>query len=123
MRGIIVTGILLASAISAHGAEKPLESYYARLSAEDHFNSAGKRLTSAAAIIRQDRANYHVYGKRDQEDEPDYTFSSKENRARFERMAAKGKFYDGTEKAILNGTPLIYVEIYEDYVIVSVREN
>ena len=123
MRRIVATAILLASAISAYGAEKPLESYYARLSAEDHFNSAGKRLTSAAAIIRQDRANFHVYGKRDQEDEADYTFSSKENRARFERMAAKGRFYDGTEKAILNGTPLIHVEIYEDYVIVSVREN
>ena len=35
-----------------------VESYTARLSERDHYNSNGQRLLSAAAIIRQDRANF-----------------------------------------------------------------
>ncbi|GAA5542610.1 hypothetical protein [Brucella sp. NBRC 113783] len=123
MRAILALGALLVSSIYVGAAEKPIESYYARLSAEDHFNSAGERLTTAAAIIRQDRANFHVYGKRDREDDSDYTFSDKANRARLERMIANGHYLGGAESAVLNGTPLIYVEIYENYVAVSVRDD
>lgn len=43
-------------------ARELIESYIALLSDADHFNSSGQRLTSAAAIIRQDRANYHLFG-------------------------------------------------------------
>lgn len=123
MRAVLGLGALLLSSFSVSAAEKPIESYYARLSAEDHFNSSGERLTTAAAIIRQDRANFHVYGKRDQEDGSDYTFSDKANRARLERMIANGHYLGGAERAVLNGTPLIYVEIYEDSVTVSVRDD
>jgi hypothetical protein len=38
-------------------AQQLIGSYVALLSETDHFNSNGQRLTSAAAIIRQDRAN------------------------------------------------------------------
>jgi hypothetical protein len=62
------------------------ETYYARLSGADHFNSRGQRLKSAAAIIRQDRANYHRFNVRDDEDTGDSYFSSKSNRAALERM-------------------------------------
>jgi hypothetical protein len=54
-----------------------VESYTARLSARDHFNSSGQRLREPGAIIRQDRANFYVYGLRDSEDQPDSYFSSK----------------------------------------------
>ncbi|KAB2692534.1 hypothetical protein [Brucella intermedia] len=121
MRGILAAGIVLGIAATANAADKPLDSYYARLSADDHFNSNGERLSSAAAIIRQDRANVYVYGKRDSEDDLDEYFNSKANRARLERMVANGRFYGGAERSILNGSPLIYVEIYDDYVTVDVR--
>lgn len=121
MRGIITAGIILGTAATANAADKPLDSYYARLSADDHFNSSGERLSSAAAIIRQDRANVYVYGKRDSEDDLDDYFNSKANRARLESMVANGRFYGGAERSILNGSPLIYVEIYDDYVTVDVR--
>lgn len=121
MRGIIAAGIILGIAATANAADKPLDSYYARLSADDHFNSNGERLSSAAAIIRQDRANVYVYGKRDSEDDLDEYFNSKANRARLESMVANGRFYGGAERSILNGSPLIYVEIYDDYVTVDVR--
>ena len=90
-----------------------IESYSARLSARDHFNSNGERLHSAAAIIRQDRANYYVYGLRDPEDEPDSFFSKKEDRALLEQMLERGRATPQVISAIVNGTPLIRVDIYE----------
>ena len=99
----------------------PLEVYEARLSAQDHFNSNGQRLTTAAAIIRQDRANYHKYGLRDPEDEGDSYFASAENRARLEALIARGSVTPRAARAILNGTPLIIVTVFDDYVDIDVR--
>ena len=87
------------------------ESYMARLGPADHFNSNGVRLTSAAAIIRQDRANYHQFAKRDAEDEGDRFFSSLENRAILERMLENGQSMPGVLAEIVNGTPLVEVQI------------
>jgi DnaJ-domain-containing protein 1 len=54
--------------------------YHACLSARDHYNSSDEKLTSVAAIIRQDRANYHKYKARDENDESDEFFGSAANR-------------------------------------------
>jgi hypothetical protein len=101
------------------------ESYIARLGPTDHFNSNGVRLTSAAAIIRQDRANYHQFGKRDPEDEGDRFFASMENRAILERMLEKGQSAPGVLADIVNGTPLVEVQVCRsnrgDYITVFVR--
>lgn len=116
-----MTTSLLLSASGLSAAEKPIESYYARISERDHFNSNGERLSNAAAIIRQDRANVHAYGKQDDDDDIDHFFDDKANRARLEKLLANGYASPGAEKAIINGTPLIYVEIYPDSVRVEVR--
>ncbi len=89
-----------------------IESYTARLSPRDHYNSSGERLRSAAAIIRQDRANYYVYGLRDSEDEPDSYFSIKRNRARLEELLDNGRTTPDAIYRVVNGTPLIRVDIY-----------
>jgi hypothetical protein len=87
-------------------------SYVARLSEIDHFNSSGQRLTSAAAIIRQDRANVHRYGKRDLDDESDTFFAEEGNRAVLEQMLDRGRADPGVLSRIVNGTPRIRVDIY-----------
>jgi len=87
-------------------ALEPLDSYTARLSTEDHFNSRGLRLSSVAAIVRQDRANYHKFGKRDTEDTYDSFFASKNNRAKLEKMIARGHISKTASKSILDSTPL-----------------
>jgi hypothetical protein len=87
-------------------------SYVARLSEIDHFNSIGQRLTSAAAIIRQDRANVHRYGKRDLDDESDTFFAEEGNRAVLEQMLDRGRADPGVLSRIVNGTPRIRVDIY-----------
>ncbi len=120
----ILSFLLVSMATSSVLACDVRESYIARLGAADHFNSSGVRLRSAAAIIRQDRANFHQFGKRDPEDDDDRFFASTENRALLERMLATGDSSPSVLADIINGTPLILVRVCRsargDYVIVSV---
>ena len=93
-------------------AQELIESYVAFLSEADHFNSNGQRLTSAAAIIRQDRANFHRFGIRDPQDEDDSFFADAGNRETLERMLENGHAAPGVISRIVNGTVLIRVDIY-----------
>ena len=118
-------GLTVVSFISPAMADTLIESYSARLSQADHFNSNGQRLTSPAAIIRQDRANFHRFGIRDAEDDGDSFFSNQGNRALMERLIERGRITSTARNRIVNGTPLITVEIYSspggDYVNVTVQ--
>ncbi len=106
-------------------ADELVDSYIARLGASDHFNSYGERLTSAAAIIRQDRANYHVFGRYDPEDQRDSFFASKRNRAILESMLQNGRISRAALNEIVHGEPLVKISIWNsgygrDYVEVHV---
>lgn len=118
----LVTGIAVSLG-SPPALAQVVDSYTARLSAQDHFNSSGDRLTTPAAIIRQDRANLYVYGSNDSEDELDSFFRSKANRARLESMLNRGTSTAAARRAILNGTPLIHVEIYPNFINVFVEQR
>jgi hypothetical protein len=116
LRNLVIVFTLAAAALAAapaHG-QQLVETYVARLSERDHFNSNGQRLTSAAAIIRQDRANYFRFGRGDAEDQPDRFFADVNNRATLERMLARGRASPGALAAIVNGTPVVRVDIYRD---------
>jgi hypothetical protein len=93
-------------------AQEMVESYVAFLSEADHFNSNGERLRSAAAIIRQDRANFHRFGHRDPDDQDDMFFAKAENRDALERMLERGQASPGVLSRIVNGTVLIRVDIF-----------
>jgi hypothetical protein len=119
---LIVSALLApAGAVAAQTAMDPLESYCATLGEEDHFASDGYRLKDAAAIIRQDRANFHVLGQRDPSDEDDSTFASKANRARLEGMLKRGSIDRADARRIIDGTPDVCIDIYEDYIAVVVN--
>jgi hypothetical protein len=112
---MLVIAVALAAAIAAPArAQELVESYTAFLSEGDHFNSNGQRLTSAAAIIRQDRANFHRFGRGDPGDEGDRFFADINNRAAMERMLERGRSSPAAISAIVNRTPLIRVDIYRD---------
>jgi hypothetical protein len=98
-----------------------LDVYYARLSYRDHYNSRGMKLNSVAAIIRQDRANYHKFYIRDEEDTTDGFFATKYNRARLERMLRRGYISRDARNAILYGNPLILVRVFSNYINVELQ--
>jgi len=119
---ILAIGLFLATSASSAFAE-PVEWYVARLSTSDHFNSSGERLNTVAAVIRQDRANLYVYGGGDPEDEEDSFFSDRGNRARLEAMLNRGTVTRAARQAILNGTPMIRVDVYPDLIDVDVYRD
>ena len=61
--------------------DRLLAQYVANLGPEDYVNSGGKRLTSFAALLAQDRANFHRFGIRHENDGDDPVFSSRAMRA------------------------------------------
>ncbi len=124
---LVLVAVMLGTGPVRHADAQILgqlvESYSARLSPRDHYNSNGERLRSAAAIIRQDRANFYVYGLRDDEDEPDPYFSSKGNRARLEEMLENGRTTPEAIDRVVNGTPLIRVDIYATGISVTILSD
>jgi hypothetical protein len=89
-----------------------IETYRAYIGRDDLRNSNGTRLTQPWQIIRQDRANFYVYGLRDRGDQDDIYFSSKDNRAALEAMLANGSMSREAANMILNGDVWIEVKIY-----------
>lgn len=75
------------------------------------------------AIIRQDRANYHEFNKRDEEDTGDCYFQSKQNRALLEKRLSKGTASKASLSQIIFGNPLIHVDVYDDYMNVKIIES
>ena len=89
------------------------EVYYAKISHNDKYNSYGDPLRSVAAILRQDRANYHRFGIRDREDTGDRTFRYKGNRARMASMLRSGYISPATRNAIVYRNPVVRVTVYD----------
>ena len=114
----------LASAVDE---DDVITGYSARLSRKDHSASDGYKLESPAAVIRQDRANYHKFNKRDAEDDTDDYFDSAEHREGLERALERGHTTRAAYQSIMNGTPLIAVTVYRSkggiYVDVKIVEE
>jgi hypothetical protein len=101
-------------------ADQLMDTYIARLSLADHFNSSGKLITTVPGIIRQDRANYHKFGVRDREDQNDSVFGIERNRDLMESKLASGHCSASAKHSIIYGTPLIVVKIYRHHVDITV---
>ena len=117
---VTLAAALAAVAAPAAAQHGPLGHYTARLGPADHFNSSGERLRTVAAILRQDRANFHRFGRADDEDETDDFFDDANNRAAFERMIARGRISRAAANAIINREPLVHVDVYQGYVVVTI---
>ena len=125
MRNCVLALAALAASllvVAPASAQALLDGYVARLGPQDHFNSNGVRLDNAPAVIRQDRANFHRFGRADPEDEADGFFHLPENRAKMEAMLRAGSITPSASRRIVNGTPLIEVLIFPDAVAVRVLD-
>lgn len=102
-------------------ADQFLGSYEARISQNDHQASDGYALDTAAQMVRQDRANWHKFGSGDAEDQDDPWFASTAARQRLESMLNKGSaMTSATRRAIVNGEPVVQVDVYRNSVKVSI---
>lgn len=122
----IVAAILAASIFAGSGiarADQLLGTYVARISEKDHQASDGYALDSAAQVVRQDRANVHRHIQTDEEDDIDDWFNTNAKRVRFEQLLNKSGAMNGaTRSAILNGEPLIEVQVYRQSVKVRILD-
>ena len=96
---------------SLREGEVIVASYKAHLSAQDHFSSNGSRLSDAASVIRQDRANFHKFGLRDAQDQSDDFFANSSNREALEQMLKRGNISPGLSETIINGRPFVIVKV------------
>lgn len=86
--------------------------YTAYIGEHDLYNSRGQRLTQPWQIIRQDRANFHHFLRRDGGDTADMFFDAVENRALMEAMLARGNISARAARDIVGGHVWVHVEIY-----------
>ncbi|TJW04550.1 MAG: hypothetical protein E5W82_31005 [Mesorhizobium sp.] len=125
-RAFTVAGLVLASLLGTNAAhaDEMLGSYVARISYRDHHASDGYELDNAADMVRQDRANWHKFHRRDSDDENDVWFRTNDHRAGLQRRLERGgSMSASTRRAIVNGEPLIQVDVYSHSVRVSILED
>ncbi|CDX45928.1 conserved exported hypothetical protein [Mesorhizobium plurifarium] len=125
-KAMAVAALVAATTLGASvaRADDMLGSYVARISDRDHRASDGYPLGSAAQMVRQDRANWHKFHRRDSDDQGDPWFRGDGSRADLQRMLERGgAMSSATRRAIVNGEPLIEVDVYPDGVRVSIIED
>ncbi|QND48334.1 hypothetical protein HB780_22225 [Rhizobium lusitanum] len=108
----MVDPAMAQSTITRDGSARLIETYRAYIGHDDLYNSKGEPLTLPWQIIRQDRANYHAYRRRDRGDQGDSFFSDPANRQRLEAMLANGEIADDAANLIVQGNVRIKVDIY-----------
>jgi hypothetical protein len=123
VRAALVAISVLLPVASASARERPLETYYATLSAWDRIDGMGHRLTSVADILRQDRANYHNRHLRDPSDIGDRYFRKEANRRQIPALLAAGRMDADTTRRILEQRPRVRVDRYADRLEVTIEFN
>lgn len=106
-----VSATAQSSITTAPQSDYLLEEYVGVIGPQDLYNSDGARLTKPWQIIRQDRANYHLFGRRDAADGSDTFFSSRGNRAKLEKMLAVGFISQQAARDIVEGGAFVRVQI------------
>lgn len=124
MRLIRLAAVLAALATPA-AAQQLVGEYVAYIGPQDLVNSKGARLKEPWQILRQDRANFHRFGKGDPQDGWDGFFHDAGNRENMERMLMQGSIDPAARRAILTGGAVVHVQIWGrgnrgDYITVGV---
>lgn len=84
-------------------------SYIARIGTQDHYTKENIRIETAASIIWQDRANVHVFNKKDYEDEQDALFDHYQNRRKLAQALENNPLPAYISDEIIFSNPLIKV--------------
>jgi len=87
--------------------------YRARLSEKDHVDDEGNRIGDAGLVLARDRMNYHYNFARDEEDGYDQGVDSEDTVAMFGHLVGRALSPE-MKRVILEGTPLVEVEVYDN---------
>ncbi|MEM9011914.1 MAG: hypothetical protein AAGE18_11850 [Pseudomonadota bacterium] len=97
-------------------AQQTVAAYFAAFGPQDYVNSRGQQLDSFAAILLQDRANYHRWGRPDWPDQSDPIFADRAARAQipalfraYPQNAAWNQFVTPPSGALQEAEVRIYV--------------
>ncbi len=101
----IVLACLVAGLAGGAQAQQMMAAYFAELGYEDYFNSRGAPLTDAAAVLQQDRANFHRFGIRHQGDDSDAYFGDQGSRAAIPNLFRAGPNGGYVQNALSGGWP------------------
>ncbi|WP_299328835.1 hypothetical protein [Parasphingopyxis sp.] len=93
--------------------DDPIGVYQTVISPQDTVNSSGNRLRSVGAILRQDRANMHRFGRADAGDQYEDMFLSSASRALIPGWVSNGYVDPSAAAAIRNGRAYVTVYVYE----------
>ena len=108
--------LVLAAALALSGAAAQADdligAYVAYIGEADLYNSKGVRLSEPWQVLRQDRANYHKFGRSQPGDEWDPFFGDIDNRAAMERMIMNGTITPEARAGLLRGGATVFVRIY-----------
>ncbi|UWQ16368.1 hypothetical protein [Jannaschia sp. M317] len=114
MKAVLAIALTALSLAAPAQAQQQLGYYFAEIGPQDVVNSRGARLGSVCAILQQDRANVHRFGRRDRSDEIDPFFGDRAARGIISQDCRP--VYPGDkniQRLILNGTsPLVRVQIW-----------
>lgn len=110
LAALVLMAVSLAGPALAQG--NVIASYSAFLSTTDHYNSNGQKLTQPWQVIRQDRANFHRFGLRDDWDDWDPVFENANNRSKLENLLRQTSFSAGDRYLIVNNEIFINVTVY-----------
>lgn len=110
----LLTALVFCAAVSAPAAAQDfLGEYYTSLGTVDLYNSKGQRLTNFCAVVQQDRANFHRFGKAEQGDMGDPFFGNRAARATLGQNCRVMPGHEYIPEWVLSGrTRYIWVRVF-----------
>lgn len=113
MRMLVLTVITVwLAAVGPAAAQDYIGSYSAWIGWQDLYNSRGQRLTEPWQVIRQDRANFHRFNRRDPGDGGDPWFANAAMRGQLEQAIMAAGMAPWVRQMVLNGGVPIRVDLY-----------
>jgi len=85
------------SSVPSRACDDPLM-YNTAITKKDMFNSAGVKLKTVGSVVRQDRANYHRFRRRDRSDGHEDLFADPRQRVELEK--AINRSFRGTRNSL-----------------------
>lgn len=93
-------------------ADTLLGGYWAYIGRADLFNSNGQRLSTAAQVLQQDRANLHRFGISQNGDESDPFFGTYDTRSAIARLVRQGSIGPRARNVLRSGGGTVYVKVF-----------